>query len=396
MTYIHRAPDGKSAGNDTVAVTIPHVAGEKISVRQLRRDEIDRALELTRRHPELSIGSDEVLRSVHRYNRDAVWGVYVDQNGTDEPSLEGYYAFLLLNERGAEALRDRTLVKKDPPLEYIAKPGERPHTVYIWAMVAKGLSAHATPKVIKALGQTSAGAPLFATAGTQSGLNLMRRQQFTPVTPEDDSIGGLFIFGKLGDLKVRPLRSVKTEPRFEVVIARTSNDVEKALAIRAAVFMMEQHCPYEEEFDGNDRTCTHLIGLVDGEPAAAMRIRYFADFVKLERLAVLPRFRGMLIAKEIIEASINFCRRKGYRKMYGHGQKRLMKFWARYGFSPVDKNYSLVFSDHEYVEMFGDLEPHDDPITMHSDPHIFLRPEGAWDEPSILEKSAERPPTNPH
>jgi predicted GNAT family N-acyltransferase len=172
--------------------------------------------------------------------------------------------------------------------------------------------------------------------------------------------------------------------------------VERAFAIRAAVFMMEQNCPYDEEFDGNDRTATHIIGYVDGEPAATLRIRYFSDFVKLERLAVLPRFRRTLIAKEVVNTGIDFCRRKGYRRMYGHIQKRLLHFWSRFGFRPFETNHPLVFSDHEYIVVAGDLEPHNDPITMHSLPQVLIRPEGKWDEPGILEKSAERPPTNPH
>lgn len=397
MTYVHSAEPGTSASVDAGPPSLPHVAGERISIRQLRLGEIDGALELTQRHPDLSIGSGDVLKRVHAFNGDTTWGVFVSQDHSGEPVLAGYYAFLLLNERGAAALLDRSLDRKNPPLEYIVKPGERPHIVYIWVIVAKGLSAHATPRVVRALGaQNCAGAPLFAGAGTQSGLNLMRRQGFTPVTPDDNDIGGLFIFGKLGDLKVRPLKALRQESRLKVIVARTSEDVERALAIRAAVFMIEQNCPYDEEFDGNDRSCTHLLGYVDGEPAAAIRIRYFADFVKLERLAVLPRFRGVLIAREIVQSAIDFCRRKGYRKMYGHGQKRLLNFWARHGFKPMDKNYALVFSDHEYVEISCDLEPHDDPITMYSDPRVFLRPEGLWDRPGILEKSAERPPTNPH
>jgi predicted GNAT family N-acyltransferase len=301
----------------------------------------------------------------------------------------------LLNARGHAALLDRTLDARNPPLEYLAEEGEPPHGVYIWSMVVPGLSAIATPMVTKALGRTCAGRPLYAGAGTQGGLNLMRRQGFNPVTPKDDAIGGLFLFGKLGDLKVRPLKSHPMVSRFKTIVVSTPDEMEKVRAIRT-VFMLEQNCPYDEEFDGNDFSGTHILGYVDGEPAATMRLRYFADFVKLERLAVLPRFRRTLIAKEVVNTAVNLCRRKGYTKVYGHAQKRLVNFWARFGFKPIDKNYALVFSDHEYVELWGELEPHSNPITMYSDPYLFLRPEGRWDEPGILEKSAQRPPTNPH
>ncbi|MGH6871529.1 MAG: GNAT family N-acetyltransferase [Rhizomicrobium sp.] len=398
MSFIHNIDPEKPAGGDAGPRRLPHVARERISIRQLRLEEIEQALELTRRHPELAIGSSDVFRRVHAHNPDTTWGVFVSHKDNEEGTLEGYYAFLLLNEDGHKALIARTLDRKNPAPEYLTAPGTRPAAVHMWTVIAKGLSAHASMPIIKALGRTCAGAPLYATAGTNAGLAILRRRGFKPVPPDTGELGSLFVFYKPADRgrTFAPKRPVTLTPRVRVDIARTSADVEKALAVRAAVYMMEQHCPYDEEFDGNDRTCTHLVGHIDGEPAATLRIRYFAGFVKLERLAVLPRFRGSTIARETIQTAIDFCRRKGYRKMYGHAQKRLLGFWAQYGFKPMDKNFSLVFSDHEYVEVSGDLEPHQDALSMHSDPYVILRPEGLWDQPGILEKSADRLPTNPH
>jgi predicted GNAT family N-acyltransferase len=178
--------------------------------------------------------------------------------------------------------------------------------------------------------------------------------------------------------------------RFKIVVASTPDDLAKVNAVRA-VFLHEQDCPFDEEFDGNDMTATHILAYVDNEPAAVMRVRYFADFVKLERLAVLKRFRATLIKREIVHFSINFCRRKGYTKVYGHSQRQHMGFWKHFGFKELPRNRQLTFSDHGYVEMYGDLHPHSDPITINTDPYVLLRPEGRWDEPGILEASAQRP-----
>lgn len=403
MSFIHRLDPDRPAGADAGPRSLPHVARERISIRQLKLEEIDQALELTQRHPELSIGSSDAFRRVHAYNPDTTWGVFVSQDNSGEGTLEGYYAFLLLNERGHQALVDRTLDRKDPDPKYLAAPGTRPAAVHMWTVIAKGLSAFASMPVIKALGKTCAGAPLYATAGTNAGLAILRRRGFKPVAPDNGELGSLFLFYKPND-KSKPL-PVKAAPapapaaapaRLSADIARSSSDVERALAVRAAVFMMEQRCPYDEEFDGNDRTCTHVVGKVGDEPAATLRIRYFAGFVKLERLAVLPQFRGTSIAKFTIQSAIDFCRRKGYRRMYGHSQKRLLGFWAQYGFKPMEKNVPLVFSDHEYIEVSCELEPHEDALSMFSDPYVILRPEGLWDQPGILEKSAHRPATNPH
>ena len=178
--------------------------------------------------------------------------------------------------------------------------------------------------------------------------------------------------------------------------ASTADEIAKVFALRSAVFMAEQDCPYDEEFDGNDFCATHILGTVDGAPAAVLRVRYFADFAKIERLAVLPRFRRTLIMKIVVEAGIELARRKGYRTLYGHAQKRLTRFWAKFGFKPMQKNFPLVYSDHEYVEMVAELERRDDAITVMSDPYVIVRPEGKWDSPGALDRSADRPATNPH
>jgi GNAT superfamily N-acetyltransferase len=139
----------------------------------------------------------------------------------------------------------------------------------------------------------------------------------------------------------------------------------------------------------------HNLGLDEAEPAAVLRIRYFAGFAKIERLAVLPRFRRTLIAKLVVETGIQICRKKGYTSLYGQAQKRLVKFWGRFGFEPLHKNIPLIFSDHEYVEIGAELTPHEDPITRMSDPYVIIRPEGRWDVPGVLDRSSDRAATNP-
>ena len=44
----------------------------------------------------------------------------------------------------------------------------------------------------------------------------------------------------------------------------------------------------------------------------------------------------------------------------------------------------------------GALAPAPDALTIDSDPMMILRPEGAWDRPGILDRSAARPASNPH
>ena len=56
----------------------------------------------------------------------------------------------------------------------------------------------------------------------------------------------------------------------------------------------------------------------------------------------------------------------------------------------------FTFSDHVYVETIKRLTPPDGAVTIDSDPLVLLRPEGAWDRPGVLDRSATRPASNPH
>src|SRR5262249_23308204 len=144
--------------------------------------------------------------------------------------------------------------------------------------------------------------------------------------------------------------------------------------------------PYDEEFDGNDFTATHLIGYVGSEPAGCMRIRYFSDFAKLERLAVREEFRGSGLARRLVDAAIEFCSTKGYTRMCTYAQKRLTGFWRKRGFTASCPSRELVFSDFDYVEMTFDARRAAKPVSMETDPYVVIRPEGSWQEPGILER----------
>ena len=84
----------------------------------------------------------------------------------------------------------------------------------------------------------------------------------------------------------------------------------------------------------------------------------------------------------------------GHLHHVGHAQARLVPFWERFGFKPTDRP-EFVFSDHLYVEIECDLEPHVDPVSIEMDPLRLVRPEGSWDRPGVLDRSAFRPATNP-
>ncbi|MFY9656194.1 MAG: GNAT family N-acetyltransferase [Methylocystis sp.] len=168
------------------------------------------------------------------------------------------------------------------------------------------------------------------------------------------------------------------------------DDLLMVYSIRSAVYIAEQDCPFAEEFDGNDHCATHFLAFSDDEPAGCLRARFFADFVKLERLAVRKPFRRSTLAFELVRCGIDHARRKGFRRIYGHSRQGLESFWSRFGAKPIPGREEFLFSDHLYTEMTIELEPTEDAISLKEGPMMILRPEGDWDREGILEFSRTR------
>jgi predicted GNAT family N-acyltransferase len=193
--------------------------------------------------------------------------------------------------------------------------------------------------------------------------------------------------------------AMSNHPVVTMKLASTSDELMQCYMLRAAVFMGEQHCPYWEEYDGNDYTASHIIVHVDGEPAASLRVRWFATFIKLERAVVLKRYRSMGLFRlflPLLRWAVELGRKKGYTKAYLHGQRRLWPIFERGGFHRVDDKI-FHFSDHEYAAYACDIEV-DEKMrpTVVTDPMVLNRPEDRLDMPGILERSMDRGASNPH
>jgi len=150
----------------------------------------------------------------------------------------------------------------------------------------------------------------------------------------------------------------------------------RVVAVRSATFVAEQDCPYEEEFDGNDFSASHLLAYAGKEPVGCLRMRYFAGFAKLERLAVRHEFRNRHIGARLMSAGVEFCRMKGYRRIYGRAQKDLLDYYVGMGWRKLEGSSEFYFSDHAYIEIVIDTDPNPNAIRL-----------GALEPPSNLDAS---------
>lgn len=110
----------------------------------------------------------------------------------------------------------------------------------------------------------------------------------------------------------------------------------QARAIRTRVFIEEQACPPEEEWDAYDDVSRHFLGLVDGRVVATAR--WHAAFyegravAKLERFAVLPDARGHGYGRSLVAHLIDDARRAGFDTLLIHAQAHLEAFYRSFGF----------------------------------------------------------------
>src|ERR1700712_5476316 len=91
--------------------------------------------------------------------------------------------------------------------------------------------------------------------------------------------------------------------KIQVTRVNDPKSLEKVFAIRREVFVVEQNCPPELEWEFEDES-THFLATVNNEPAGASRWRKTDKGYKLERFAVLEQYRGG-VGKELVQAVLN-------------------------------------------------------------------------------------------
>jgi predicted GNAT family N-acyltransferase len=350
-----------------------------------------------------TLTSAEVVQRVASYNPDCFWAIaHRDRFNVNAPVGEGYVAFLPLTKQGLSQLLDGTLDRRNPPLSVISAQHEKPAGIYVWHVYAPGKLAAGVPLIVQKMWNLQCqDVDIYSWSINSEAARFVEGMGLRLAPKLAGSTAPQFHLFR----RSRPRHQEATlyampsphspEPYVSVRVARTIDDFMRAAVIRGAVFIGEQKCPYDEEFDGNDFTATHLIGYVGSEPAGCLRIRYFSDFAKLERLVVRKEFRSSGLARQLVSAGVEFCRTKGYTRMCTYAQKRLVKFWGKCGFSISGSARELVFSDFDYVEMVCDTTPAAATISFETDPYVVIRPEGSWQETGILERSKARGVSRP-
>jgi predicted GNAT family N-acyltransferase len=330
----------------------------------------------------LDLATETAIRRMHAKNPDIIQSLRQFEDGP----VVGIFAYLPLSEFGAAAIAHGIFDGAMPDPAWIVGSNETPVAFYEWLFYGPGLylrSLSAIGDLYRMLAPL--GAPVFSKGTTQQSEAILRKLGF-----QDASL--FYNDARPGFVVLLPSQKItqsigKSAKAYEVRQVRSFEELAHVISIRSATYIAEQFPLYGEEFDGNDFCGTHLVGYIDGDPAGCIRIRYFGDFVKLERLAVKLEYRKSRLAFALVKAARAHIKKKGFRRIYGHASDEVAPFWKLLGAVPMKDRLPFRFANVEYREMSCEIEADPLAISYGVPPMMTIRPEGLWDEASALDWS---------
>lgn len=117
---------------------------------------------------------------------------------------------------------------------------------------------------------------------------------------------------------------------IEVLKAVTKEDFDSIHKIRRKVFIEEQNCPPDLEWENEDE-CVHFLATVDKVAAGTARWWPTSKGIKLQRFAVLKEFRGAGVGQALVQAVLNDLP-SGTRYVYLHAQIQACSLYEKFGF----------------------------------------------------------------
>jgi predicted GNAT family N-acyltransferase len=152
-------------------------------------------------------------------------------------------------------------------------------------------------------------------------------------------------------------------PTFVLIMGKSisiqpanSTDLRKAIfEVRKAVFVVEQNVSESKEYDEFETSSTHLAAILEDLVVGTCRYRSTAGGVKLERFAVLKKYRGMDVGKNLLAHCLHLLGAEA--DVYLHAQVQVVGFYALFGFEKVGdqfeeagiRHFKMVLKDRNVV-----------------------------------------------
>lgn len=131
-----------------------------------------------------------------------------------------------------------------------------------------------------------------------------------------------------------------------------TDDIEACVALRRAVFIVEQGISEEDEIDDLDSVGIHILAKDDGEPVGTARLLISGTTGKIGRICVLKSHRGTGLGAAIVNQSAEVLKTRGDLDRIALGaQEYAIGFYEKLGFQVCGPIYDDAGIPHREMEI---------------------------------------------
>ncbi|HLR10926.1 MAG TPA: GNAT family N-acetyltransferase [Sporosarcina sp.] len=138
---------------------------------------------------------------------------------------------------------------------------------------------------------------------------------------------------------------------YHVQIVANDQQLDDAFFVRKKVFVEEQGVPLNLEVDEYDETASHFVVYHKDVPIGAGRIRETTPNVgKVERVCILPNYRGLHLGKQIMKALENHGAELQFHKIVLNAQSHAIPFYESIGYHITSPEFLDAGIPHRAME----------------------------------------------
>ncbi|NJK40740.1 MAG: GNAT family N-acetyltransferase [Acaryochloridaceae cyanobacterium SU_2_1] len=129
---------------------------------------------------------------------------------------------------------------------------------------------------------------------------------------------------------------------LRIVLTAYADQASQIFKIRQQVFHQEQGIAADLDMDGEDDHAEQFIAYIQGQPVGIARMRAYGHQLtqaKIERVAVLPEFRGQGIGRAILEKMLAHARQQDFATALVYAQEASIPFYEQLGFCKQGKTF---------------------------------------------------------
>ncbi|AYC29039.1 GNAT family N-acetyltransferase [Paenisporosarcina cavernae] len=131
----------------------------------------------------------------------------------------------------------------------------------------------------------------------------------------------------------------------------TDKERDDAFSVRKMVFVEEQGVPIHLELDDQDATAIHFVSYDEDVVFGAGRVRDLGDGIaKVERVCILPSYRGKHLGNLMMEKMENYARENGFTKIILNSQSYAVPFYEKLHYEITSPEFMDAGIPHRAME----------------------------------------------